>query len=138
VAGGDSLSAYLEKALVRHWSARSGSRDVEAVSSVSGLTEGPVLMVQPAERSVRWTPIFASGSVVFKTVYASDGDLSWRDDGTVVMSFSGEPQIRIRGDLTLEDTTRGLVSRPAYERHLAERMAIHVSDALWKQLSGDH
>lgn len=137
VAGGESLSAYLKTELAQQWAAKSGARDMEIVSSLSDQADGPALMVQPEESSVSWTPIFARASISIKIVYASDGDLSWRDDRSVVMSTrDGRPQIRVRGDLKLEDTTRGLVSRPAYQRHLAERIAMQVSDVLWKQLSG--
>ncbi len=56
-------------------------------------------------------------------------------DKAVVMGRNdGLPQLRMRGDLTLGDTTRGVISRPAYQRHLAQQIASAVSDTLKKQV----
>jgi hypothetical protein len=92
-------------------------------------------MVQTIPSSLNWTPVYASAGVVTRIVYASDGDLSWREDTVVKMGRNdGGPQVRVRGDLELKDTTRGVVSRPAYHRHLSQQIALAVSNTVKKQL----
>ncbi len=137
VEGKDPLALALRAELSEPMVAALGLTGVRLLDVLPEQAGGPVLMVRVADQGVNWTPIYARAAVTARMVYASDGDLSWRDEFTVRMSTTdGEPQIRVRGDIRMEDTTTGVVSQPAYRRLLAGQIAAAVSEALKKQLSG--
>ncbi len=137
VVGEDRLALSLKRELARRLGAGLGSPRVTVLDAPPEQASQPVLIVQVTDRDVKWTPVYARAAVSARFTYASDGDMSWRDEFTVVMNLmGGEPQIRVRGDLGVADTSRGVVSEPAYQRLLAQRIAAAVSEALQKQLSG--
>ncbi len=140
VAGDGELRGDLEKALIPRLEKVAGIADVRVLGSMPSESANPilpVLVVEARRDASTWTPAYASASIVTRIVYASDGDLSWQNDKAVVMGRNdGLPQLRMRGDLTLGDTTRGVISRPAYQRHLAQQIASAVSDTLKKQVYG--
>ncbi len=135
VDGSGDLDAYLEKELVRRLESMAGIAGVTVVNSMTDGTGWPMLAVQARGDALNWTPAYAKASVVTRIVYASDGDMSWRDDTSVAMGRPDrQSQLRVRGDLELADTTWGVVSRPAYRRHLAQQIASAVSDVLKEQV----
>ncbi len=135
VSGGSELHAYLEKELVQGLRSAPGIGEVTPIDSADGEKSCPTLLVEASPDVLTWTPVYSSARGVARLIYASDGDLSWRNDKAVVMSNrDGSPQVRVRGDLKLGDTTRGIMSRPAYQRHLAHQIALAASDVLKKQV----
>lgn len=93
------------------------------------------LLVDISKRDVSWLPVLSHAVIEPHIVYASDGDLSWKDETPVEMHSDDGSLLRIRGDLTIEDESRGLMSRPAYRQHLAQQIASGVRDAMAQQLT---
>lgn len=134
VSGGDALSAVLRKQLTALLRSGPTFHSVKIEDSPPSTVGGPALMVEISQREGLWTPVRATGHLVMKIVYASNGDLSWRDDSVVRMENRGQPLRRIRGEFQLQDSTNGLISQRGYDRHLGQSVAGQVSDSLLKAL----
>lgn len=95
------------------------------------------LLVDITNCDAAWLPVWSHAVVEPHIVYASDGDLGWKDDTPVTMSSDdgSVSVLRIRGDLTITDESRGIISRPAYRRHLAQQIASSVRAAVAQQLT---
>lgn len=93
------------------------------------------LIVDITDGDVSWLPVWSHAVIEPHVVYASDGDVSWKDETPVVMNSAAGPVLRVRGDLTIADESRGLMSRPGYRRHLAQQVASGVREAMAQQLT---
>lgn len=133
VEGGDALAKSLEAGLVRHPALRRYFTNVERVGDPDVVKDGSVLVVEPVERGVRWTPVFGKATVAATVAFSSNGDLSWRDGGAFRFT-SGEPAVMSEGTYTITDETAGLLSLPAYEAHLGERLAEAIGKSLGEEL----
>lgn len=93
------------------------------------------LVVEWRGRDLLWTPLYGRARVGVTVSYSSDGDLSWRHQFPVHMGNLNGPMVRVRGEIDVVDTTWGLASRRAYQRHVVEQVAATVSKGLDKALS---
>ncbi len=132
VPGDDPFSAALRKELSILLGSGPAFRGVRIEGSPSSTRGEPALMVETSRRAGLWTPVRATGDLEVKAVYASDGDLSWRDDQVVHMENHGQPLRRIKGEFLVEDSTNGLTSVKGYDRHLGRYVAQQVSSSLLK------
>jgi hypothetical protein len=129
VDGDDGLTEALRRELPRAIGAVGVFAGVDVLSTPPTAADRPALVVGVASRELFWTPVYATGAVQVAFAYASDrADLSWRDDGPIVLVE--EPAVRSHGRLRLSDTTRGLVSWPAYQGHLGREAAVRVAEQL--------
>ena len=93
-------------------------------------------VVRVSDGDAKWPPVHSRSALTVSMAYASDGDMSWRDEFTVRMGRQdGGPQVRVRGDISVADATNRLISEPAYRRHIAEQIAVMVGGTLKQQLS---
>lgn len=88
----------------------------------------PRLWLSVETRERLWTPIYARAEVLATFYFASTAAVPWPADAP--MRLTESPEIQARGEVTLTDTTRGLISQPAYELHLAQGMAEAVAEHL--------
>lgn len=96
----------------------------------------PTLFVEVAGQGNLWTPVYAREGLEVSLAYASDGDVSWRNQTSVVMVMPNtQPTVRVSGKLQVEDSTRGLTSYPAYQRHLGRQAAAEIVKALRQALT---
>lgn len=89
------------------------------------------LVIRVDHTSSLWTPVYAQATVKATLGYASDHDLSWH--GTLPISMETDhdaPLLWATGEFELSDSSRGLLSRPAYQRILAEKMAAEIVQSL--------
>jgi hypothetical protein len=78
-------------------------------------------------------PLVAQATVNTTLGYASNHDLSWHGTFPVSMETDHEaPLLWATGEFELSDSSRGLLSRPAYQRILAEKLAAEMVQALGK------
>lgn len=75
-----------------------------------------------------WTPVYARATLNAQIYYAYDGDAPWPLDKPVVFDVS--PAIKSDGEFVVTDRTMGLISKPAYHRHLAQSLASDIAAAL--------
>lgn len=85
----------------------------------------PLVLVEISDNDVRWTPFWADAAVTAEVVYASDGDISWREATSMVMGQT-EPTVHSRGRIQLTDSSRGLFTQFAYRRHLGKALGNEV------------
>lgn len=89
------------------------------------------LVVRVDHNTSLWTPVYAQATVNTTLGYASNHDLSWH--GTLPISMEMDDDVSLlwaNGEFELSDSSRGLLSRPAYHRILAEKMAAEMVQAL--------
>ncbi len=104
-----------------------------AVDSVTIMTEGtapdgtPVLLVDLAPDRL-WTPVYGRATLAAQIYFAYDGDAPWPLDEPVVFRVS--PAVKADGEFTVEDVTWGLIGKPAYRDHLAEKLAQAIAAGL--------
>jgi len=137
-AGEPDLAASLRHDLVTGLPAELGLASVEAVDALADPMERAVLMVEVREASVAWAPVYSRASLAVDVAYASDGATAWRGDEVKIIVMPPSPPapiVRSQGTITVEDSTRGLVSRPAYYPHLRGQIASAVSKCLRPVLS---
>lgn len=125
VSGEDQLAAALETAL---------QAELETQTSVGTATPdslenetAPFLLVDLASNRL-WTPFYGRATLQAQIYYASDGDVPWPLEEPVELQVV--PAIKSDGQFTVVDTTWGLLSKPAYNKHLAEALAEAVAAAL--------
>ncbi|MGE5620512.1 MAG: hypothetical protein ACM3US_14795 [Sphingomonadaceae bacterium] len=133
VPGDDPLEVAFKRELVSFLEKGTLFGDTRLVDSPAANPDGPAVTVEIAERDLLWTPIRAQARLMLKLAYASDGDLSWRDDRVVHMETRSEAGMRrVRAEFQVEDTSYGVISRPAYIRRIGRAIAADVQKALEK------
>ncbi|MBX2998410.1 MAG: hypothetical protein KF893_07845 [Caldilineaceae bacterium] len=85
----------------------------------------PILWIEVRDTEIHWTPFRANADLTIEVIYASDGDISWRNATGTIMS-GDQPAVHSRGNLQLLDNTQGIISRKAYQRHLSTQIAAEV------------
>jgi hypothetical protein len=134
VEGDDALAAALRRELAGTLGATGPFAGVDVVSAPPAAADHPALVAGLVSREVFWTPLHAAGTVEAAFAYASDrGDPTWRDGRAFVLG--GGPTVHASGRVRVTDTTRGLVSRPAYLTHLGREAAARVAEQLRSALT---
>jgi hypothetical protein len=134
VADTDGFAEALRAALVSDLQQELAIGRVESADTIGEQTGTPVLVVEPDNRTITWTPVYGSNRLTAHIAYTSNGDLSWRDKSPVRMDSTDAPAIWVRGEFKINDTTWGLISHRWYLRHLAKELAAEVTRALESQL----
>jgi hypothetical protein len=88
-----------------------------------------VLVIEPIENDLFWTPVYGSSDMDVQYYYASDGKVGWMGD-EVLESEPGEYTKRISGTLSESDRSFGVLSLPGYSRFLAESMGLNINTSL--------
>jgi len=127
VTGGGQLAEALAAALEVEL------EEVTAVDTATILADPqqkqnePILLVDLASDRL-WTPVYGRSTVKAQLFYAYDGDAPWPLDEPVVFRVS--PAVKADGQFTVDDTSWGLLSKPAYDEHLAQALAETIASAL--------
>lgn len=127
VRGEDAVAQALRVALEE---ALEQTRAIGEATDVSGLqTEqrAPLLLVEPAPQRL-WMPVYGEATVTVQVYFAYDGDAPWPLSQPMVLEES--PAVMASGEFVLTDTSWGLLSKPAYTRHLAQALAEAIAAAL--------
>lgn len=91
------------------------------------IQDQPVLLIDLTTDRL-WTPFYGRGALRAQLFYAYDGDAPWPLDEPVVFRVS--PAVKADGQITVTDSTWGLLSKPAYDRYLAQTLAEAIAAAL--------
>ena len=130
-AGDAGQARALQQDLARSLPSELGLASVEAVEVLPETLDRPVLMVEVHDANVAWIPVYSHASLAADFAYASDGATAWHHELTVVMPPNPPgPVVRSQGTVTVDDTTHGLISRPAYLGHLRKQLAASLSICL--------
>jgi len=130
VKGEDEFAAALRQQMVSKLDADPEFGNITSLEKPLDQSNHPVLYVETQDRSIFWTPFFSRTSMTVYLAYATDGDISWRGKTDEIMHMQGSPAVRVESTYQVNDNTLGLVSRKAYQKFLAEQIAIKISQTL--------
>ncbi|HII01912.1 TPA: hypothetical protein HA351_09795 [Methanosarcinaceae archaeon] len=140
VEGNDVLSGFLREK-IRAELEKVGM-DVEDAETFEEKYDYQALLVNVRESEGLYTPVYSSSSLELMYFYSSTGeDTQYFEkfkEGNVTRVFkntgSQEGKKLMDGELELQDSTKGIVSRKAYRKHLAEEAAKNIVDQLQQQI----
>ncbi len=141
VEGNDALSGILREKIKTEL--EKVGMDVEEAGTFEEKYDSQALLVHVRESEGLYTPFYASSNLEIIYFYTSTGeDTTYFEkykEGNVTVRFvntgSQEGEKLADGELELQDSTKGIVSRKAYRKHLAEEAAKNVVDQLQHQIS---
>lgn len=131
IVGEDSLAAALAEVLSEELESETMAGSVAALSELSSQTGTPLLVIDLTSDRF-WIPVFGQATLTAQIYFAHDGDAPWPLDEAVV--FEKSPALKAAGTFTLNDTSWGLISKPAYTEHLAAKMAVAITAALQQEV----
>lgn len=127
VQGPDRLSRALAEALKSELETKASVDAATQVAAEAPVAEAPLLYVDVAPQRL-WTPFFGRATVTAEVFFSYDGEAPWPRDQ--VVAFTVSPAVKADGTFTLTDTSWGILSKPAYEQHLAQALAQDIVAAL--------
>ena len=94
--------------------------------------DAQVLVVDLSERDVSYMPFYATANLTAFSFYSSNGNISWRtkEDPVDMIMAESEEGLWMRSKINKIDSTRGIISLKAYEKHLADEIAKVVINEL--------
>jgi hypothetical protein len=97
--------------------------------------DAQVLVVDLSERDISYTPFYATANLTVFSFYSSNGNISWRtkEDPVEMIMAESEEGLWMRSKINRVDSTRGIISLKAYEKHLADEIAKVVINELEKR-----
>jgi hypothetical protein len=125
--GEEILASDLEIALKEALERQSSVSTATVLDDIDQKVDRPILLVN-IEPERLWTPVYGQATVTAQIFYAYDGNAPWPLNEPVVFRVS--PAVKADGEFIVEDTTWGLLSKPAYSEHLAKALAKSVVSAL--------
>src|SRR5690606_19817324 len=82
----DPPLSVLASQLAQHIQTELSKDQITLYTTTVERADSPLLLIEIPERDVVWTPFWARANLTVKVVYASDGDVSWRQSQTIVMN----------------------------------------------------
>lgn len=131
VTGDEALARVLTPDLEEQLEAMPSVGAATAVPASQQNEAAPFLLVELSPERL-WTPFYGRATVNAQVYFAYDGDAPWPLDEAVV--FDTSPAVKAHGEFTVVDTSWGLISKPAYNEHLARALAKAVATALEEQV----
>jgi hypothetical protein len=111
--------------------------EVTAINLPANQVGLPAIFVEIIPVHYAWTPIAASAEYKIVVTYASNGDVSFRNQPVVHFQMGpGEPALQFSATLTWSDESRGLISARGYQQYLSERWVQAIQEILQKQIEG--
>jgi hypothetical protein len=132
MVGEGPLARALQKALTEAMD-EIGTSQVEWEQELSPNYPNPVLVVKLARPSPIWTPFFATSHFSVQAGYATDGDTIFMDGLDKTQPYIRNPDssaVNLYTEYEVSDRSFGLISRPGYDRYLAEYLAREIVQAL--------
>lgn len=141
VEGEDSISKSLRESLESKL--EKADMKVSVTDAVEEKYDSQILLVNVSKHDGLYTPVYASSDLNILFFYTSTGEdtkyFEQFKEGNVTVAFVNtgfrEGEKLIRGDMELQDSTKGIVSLKAYRKHLAEEAAKKTVEQLQQQIS---
>ena len=131
VVGEDAFADRLREALLAELAASNLADQGQWLATPDASSDALHLVVRVDHNTFLWTPVYAQATVKTTLGYASNHDLSWHGTFPISMETDHDaPLLWANGEFELSDSSRGLLSRPAYQRILAEKLATEMVQAL--------
>jgi hypothetical protein len=133
VRGADRLVEPLADALQTELSGLPTVLEAVPVAERAAAEAGaPLLVVEVSADPYFWTPFYARGTATAVVYFGSEGDVAWQSGDPLVLETS--PAIKSEGDFTLEDSSWGLISKPAYAQHVSDALAKSIAAGLQREV----
>lgn len=132
LVGDGALVRALQKTLTEKMN-NIGMGQLEWEQELEPRYPNPVLVVKVGQPSPIWTPFFGVSQFSLQAGYATNGDSTFMDglDQTQPYIRSSDPSvINLYTEYEISDWSLGLISRPGYDRYLAEYLAREIVQAL--------
>jgi hypothetical protein len=132
VDGKGPLAGTLKKALAKEVE-NAGLGQVTWEQELRPQYPNPVLVVNVGQPAPLWTPFLATSRFSVQAGYAINGDITFLDnlDKTQPYIRSSNPSaVNLYTEYELSDRSLGLISRPGYDRYLADYLAREIVQAL--------
>lgn len=132
MVGEGPLARALQKALTEEIE-KVGTSQVKWEQELSPNYPDPVLVVKMGQISSTWTPFFATSQFSVQAAYATDGDTTFMDSLDTTQPYIRNPDpsaVNLYTEYEVTDRSFGLISRPGYDRYLAEYLAREIVQAL--------
>jgi hypothetical protein len=131
VVGEGAFADRLREAILAELTASNLATQGQWIATSDAGSDALHLLVRVDHDTFLWTPVYAQATVNTTLGYASNHDLSWYGTFPVSMETDHEaPLLWATGEFELSDSSSGLISRPAYQRILAEKIATEMVQAL--------
>ena len=130
MVGEGSLVDALQKALIQEIE-QAGLGEIWLEQELQSRYQNPVLIVKVGEPGPAWTPFFAMGGFSVHAGYDSSGDTTFMQAVEETHTIVGKPDAaNMYAEYDVKDTSLGLISRPSYQRYLAELLAREIVTVL--------
>jgi hypothetical protein len=135
VEGGSRLALPVQRALAGALQKDPLTGAIQLASSSTDTPESAVLNVSLDEQGYFWSPFYARARVAVEVAYASNGDISFRQEDPPHFRSSGDrPATQMLGHYAFADVSWGLISKPGYRDYLAEQIASAIVAGMQEQL----
>jgi len=140
VEGEDSISKFLRESLGAEL--EKAGMEVSVTNAVGEKYDSQALLVNITRHNELYTPVYASSDLNILFFYTSTGeDTKYFEqfksgNKTVVFSNASSAQGKklMNGEIKLQDSTKGLTTLKAYNKHLATEASGKVMECLREQL----
>jgi len=132
LVGESPLVRALQTALTKEMN-HVGMGELELEQELKPKYPNPVLVVNVDRPSPIWTPFFAVSQFSIHAGYATNGDTTFMDalDKTKPYIRSSDPSVvNLYTEYEVNDRSFGLISRPGYQRYLADYLAQEIVQTL--------
>ncbi|GEM_PF-2181575 len=136
VDAGAGLSQEIQTKLTKMLEDQDYTGQVSAMSAPADHMDIPVLYVVVAPIKHIWTPFYTSSEIQMSVSYATNGDISFRNQSiTHFQSNGNQPALQYQATFTITDSAFGLISYPGYQHSLAEMLTGQVVTSHQKLIS---
>ncbi len=109
--------------------------EVSMINRMADRLDLPVLYIEMIPVRHFWSPVYASSEYQMNVSYATNGDVSFRNQAAPHFVMGGNPAaLQFKAMVTLTDTSTGLISTLGYQDYLVEKMVTLVQETLQKQV----
>ncbi len=109
--------------------------EVSMINLMADRLDLPVMYIEMIPVRHFWSPVYASSEYQMNVSYATNGDVSFRNQAAPHFVMDGNPPaLQFKAMFTLTDTSTGLISYQGYQDYLVEKMVTLVRETLQKQV----
>jgi len=135
VEGDDPLIRAIRVEITRLAKSEKTLGQVNLALATDEAAQSPLLVVTLKQQSGFWTPVYSRTTLQIEAAYASNGDVSFRENEPTQFHSAGDQPVRqYEGHYHLTDSSWGVMSLPGYRDYLAHQVAVTLLTSMQEQL----